>query len=134
MFLLALFLAFQPTPAPPCPLTIVRFQTGRVVGDPQVFAVNVHNETDKVIIGSQFNIEFMNSVGDLVPYYRPIDAAGKIKPDKTTRFFGKIYPWDLIRNMNGYRVSVRKVQFADGSTWVDDGTLQCQSVRDYRSK
>ena len=135
MFPLALFLAFQPTPAPPCPLTVIRSQTGpNYFVEPHVFSVHVHNETDKVIIGSQFNIDFMNAVGDLVPYDIPLDAAGTIKPDKKATFSGQIYPFYLLHHMNGYRVSVHKLQFADGSTWVDDGTLQCQITVDYRHK
>lgn len=117
-----------------CPVVFDNFYTAPALGTVAGFSVKFKNRTDKVIIGSDFGLDVMNAVGDFVPYFQTIDVADKVKPGKSAHYIGRLIPVQQYRLLAGYRVYIRKIAFADGTVWQDDGTMKCQIARDDRRR
>ncbi len=61
----------------------------------------------------------MDSTGDLAPYLTDVTDGAKVKPNSTSA-----PDWNLItidRDSSGYRLTVKRVAFSDGTVWEDDG-------------
>jgi hypothetical protein len=96
------------------------------------YQIYYRNKTDKVVIGANFGLEMMDAVGDFSPYLTDFTLAGKTKPTKQNG--GDFTVYTNGAKIIGYRLYVKKVAFADGSTWVDAGTKTCQYTQDARDK
>jgi hypothetical protein len=116
-----------------CPLSIYRSRVMfRVERNSQVLRISYRNTTQAIVIGAKFGLELMDSTGDFTPYLTDESDAEKIKPNGTS-----IPSWDLLtvnQESSGYRITLKKVAFSDGTTWQDDGKNKCRVIEDYRKK
>lgn len=117
---------------PSCPVQIKNFATGPSLNADNTFQVVFTNKTDRTIIGAQFTLEFMNPVGDFVSYYKPVEVADAVKPEKKAHWAGRLIPASDFAIINGFRVVLTKVAYDNGTTWEDNGTQQCKLTQDDR--
>jgi hypothetical protein len=121
------------TTAPGCPVNIYRTNVRHQGTDHQSLEVRYINSTDKVIIGAKFSVDLMDATGDFTEYLTDFTHSARMKPKDR-----ELPEWDLTFTLNpstpGFRVTVKKIAFNDGTTWQDDGTSQCRVVEDYRRK
>ena len=88
------------------------------------------NTSQKAIIGTKFGLELMDATGDFSPYITDETDPEKVKPNGS-----EMARWPLLTINNeshGYRLTVKKVAFSDGTVWEDNGTSQCRVVEDSR--
>lgn len=126
------------TYTPSCPVVIVDGATmlGQLNHEGE-FGVEFKNTGDKVVIGAMFGLDFLSGVGDYVPYFSGIDIADKVKPGKKSgTFYINLVPasYYTASKVYGFRVYLKKLQYADDTTWVDDGSRMCRTAIDFRRR
>ena len=123
--------------APPnCPVEIKNSGTGPTFNQPypRGFSVNFVNQASSKLIGVKFSLEFMDAVGDFHAYIFPLTASVGEKPGKGTSVGGALNEAAAPQSYRGYRVTLEKAAFEDGTTWQDDGRKSCALAVDYKAK
>jgi hypothetical protein len=114
-----------------CPISIHQSRIMfRVERNAQVLKIAYRNVSPVYIIGAKFGLELMDSTGDFSPYLTDESDSERVKPNGNS-----VPTWDLLtinRESSGYRITVLKVAFSDGTVWQDDGTNKCRVTEDYR--
>jgi len=96
------------------------------------FEIDYTNQSSQVIMGANFGLDVMDGVGDFRPYLTDytVGTTTKVGKKNFNNFFAFYTEYDA--KVLGTRLWVKKVAFADGTSWVDDGTKKCQYVKDNR--
>ena len=123
--LLAALPAFaQDAPKNACPLDFQRTKL-RITRPDARLTLRYKNTSAKQIVGAKFTLEFIDSTGDHSEYPEDFGDSSRTKPGETIMFDGT---WTLFIGDEAapkFRVYVKKIAFADGTTWADDGTGKC---------
>jgi hypothetical protein len=85
------------------------------------------------IIGVKFDIDFMDAVGDWSESLTTFTLTDRIKPGKGRSGTFRLIGVDDIRHLQGFRLYLKKVAFADGTVW-EDKTKACAWEQDNRRR
>jgi hypothetical protein len=121
-----------------CPINLNRLELryGHAGGQsvPQL-KLDFTNLTGKTIEGIELTLYILDSQGNPHPYSEDLAYHHEIAPGTQL----KSHIWlldaasvDIFRT--GESLTLRAVQFADGTTWKDDGSQACKIAVDYHAK
>jgi len=137
----ALPVVAQNTPATPdakpenkCPIQYKSLIHGKEPGRGSYVSVSFTNTTDKTISASKFGVVVFDSVGHRSDYVKTLGSTQEVKPGKggklseeTSIEYKSGARADDPQHRNGVQVYIVKMSFADGTSWVDDGSKSCAS-------
>jgi hypothetical protein len=97
--------------------------------------VTYTNTSDKTISGSRFGVVIYNEIGKPRDYERMLSNAQEIKPGKGGKLSEEMPTVEIKsggraddqQHRNTAQVYVMKMNFSDGTSWVDDGSKKCSS-------
>jgi hypothetical protein len=120
---------------PACPVTLTgvyadspRHKHGRV-------SVHLVNQTEKRVIVVKVGFGGLDAAWDKHDFAETFASAVNLKPEREARPVWQVEDGDFAVNIaSGVRVYLLKLMYADGSTWVDDGTRSCSLSISGRAK
>lgn len=115
-----------------CPIKITEGFAWPGDGVERRFEIDYVNQSSQVVLGANFGLDMMDGVGDFTPYLTDFTVGTKTKVGKKNfNNFFNLFTESGTRVL-GTRLWVKKVAFADGTSWVDDGSKKCQYTEDNR--
>lgn len=121
-----------------CPISLdrldLRYNHAGGVSVPQL-KLAFANRTDKTITDMLLNLSILDPEGNPHPYSDDLTYHRDIPPGPQPRS----HTWTLDAasvdmHHAGESVTLQQVQFADGTTWKDDGSLACTLSVDFHAK
>ena len=113
-----------------CPVSISAMLLPPTTAEHYELTFKFKNQTGRVIIGESFVFEAMDTVGDYSDPPKVLFTGNLLKPGGAASGGSNL----ISVGLGGYRFYVRKIAFADGTTWQDDGTKKCQYTEDLRMR
>lgn len=92
------------------------------------------NRANRPISTVTFTLSLLDSDGYLHPYPEDLQHSEGLEPGIKTVFTWELASEAVDIHRTGETVAVEKVEFADTSSWVDDGSQSCAFTVDYRAK
>lgn len=93
------------------------------------------NRADKTITGFVFSLSILDSEGNPVPYATQFDYRREFPPGGGERSrLWKLDAASVDMHRSGESVILLEADFADGTTWKDDGSQGCTLSFDYHAK
>ena len=92
------------------------------------------NNTKQQIVAATFSLLLLDSNGTPRPYPDDLTYSDKLEPGQK-----KVFTWDLLvdsidMHRTGESLILEKVEFADNSSWRDDGSESCVYTIDFHAK
>jgi hypothetical protein len=86
------------------------------------------NTTEKKIVGAKFDVQYVDSVGDVHESVFHYTSTDTVKPNKKHRYSWLAEHWDVQDSNGGTIAWIHKLLFDDGSTWEDHGVRTCMGM------
>lgn len=105
-----------------CPVQIIRNELRERAGE-YTLSLRYGNRGASKLVGAKFSLDLMDATRDWTPYLNDLTASEQV----SVRHMGDS-SWDLLlynQSVAGYRVTLKKLAFDDGTSWEDDGTKKC---------
>jgi hypothetical protein len=143
LMVFTLFMAFgalnlgAESPEPKCPVVTNRVELSYNhqggVSKPQL-AIEFDNRAGKQISKITYNLLLLGEGGYPHPYPEDLTYREGLETGKR-----KVYIWDLSSeavdiHRTGETVVVKKVEFTDATSWIDDGSESCMFTVDYHAR
>ena len=117
-----------------CPIQYKSLMHGKDTAKGSYVNVSFTNTSDKTISSSKFGVVVYDSVGKRSDYERTIGNTQEVKPGKsgklseeTTIEYKSGSRADDPQHRNSVQVYIVKMNFSDGTSWIDDGSKKCAS-------
>ena len=118
-----------------CPVEFKAMMHGKDSPKGSYVSVSFTNTSDKTIANSKFGVIVYDPVGHHTDYEKILLDKHEVKPGKTDKLSEETtiemksgFHADDPQHRNGVQVFLFKLNFADGTSWTDDGSKKCAST------
>ncbi len=120
-----------------CPVKLdhldLRYNHAEGKSVPQV-SVGFTNESAKRVAHLTFSLSILDSGGYPRPYDENFTYSKPVEPGRHVAFLWTLNAESVDMHHTGESVSLDKIEFADGTVWTDDGSLNCTMTIDFHAK
>ena len=118
-----------------CPIQYKSLMHGKDKPIGSYVSFSFTNTSDKTISASKFGVVVFDSEGNRKDYIKTLGNTQEVKPGKggklseeTSIEYKSGVKADDPQHRNGVQVYIVKMSFADGTSWIDDGSKACAST------
>lgn len=128
----------QSTPPPKCPISLnrldLRYNHAGGQSVPQL-KLAFASQTEKTLTSMTFALSVLDAQGNPHPYTENLTFRREISPGNQQRSHTwNLDPASVDMHHTGESLTLLEVDFADGTSWKDDGTQTCTLLVDFHAK